>query len=219
MERIKYFIFVLLCPLLLQAQTYSDFYSFDMCTGQYMYWDHFYLLPHKRDTVQVSGEKPFLRYETESFNGVYLPLRACQEQTVLLPDGPKKDCEVTLCYKNPFLPQAYLRVILYDQSQTVLQHYETPLRNDMKRASLNVPVANAASLKISIQLSDTTMVWKELDLYGVDIRIDGRDINSFPLNQGYASEVDLGYLKKGLSEIPDKRIIGIGENMHGTSTL
>lgn len=55
MNNLKYFLFVLLCPLLLPAQTYRDFYSFDMCTGQYMYWHHFYLLPHKVDTVQVSG--------------------------------------------------------------------------------------------------------------------------------------------------------------------
>ena len=219
MNNLKYFLFAFLFPLLLPAQTYSDFYSFDMCTGSYMYWSHFYLLPYKGDTVQVSGEKPFFRYATESFNGVYLPLRACQEQTVLLPDGPKKNCEVAIRYKNSFLPQASLRVILYDQSQKMLEHYETPLRTDMKRVSLNVSVADVASLKISIQLSDTTTVRKELDLYGIDMRIDGRDINSFPLNQGYASDVDLTCLKKGLPEIPDKRIIGIGENMHGTSTL
>lgn len=150
---------------------------------------------------------------------MYLPLRACLEQTVLLPDGPKKNCEVAIRYKNLLLPQASLRVILYDQSQKVLERYEAPLRTDMKRVSLNVPVADVASLKISIQLSDTITVRKELDLYGIDMRIDGRDINSFPLNQGYASEVDLTCLKKGLPEIPDKRIIGIGENMHGTSTL
>ena len=184
-----------------------------------MIWNRLSYFGTIEDTLYNESGKPYLHYRSGKMMSFKMPLQLKSSQRILLPKTDCRNGKVIIRYRNKDITKARISASLYDITMNCIGSYSTnfPAQNDT--ACISFPLQKAIMLTLNINLVEVSSNNSGFDIYGIDIYLDGRNIDSFPLNMGKYDKLSSLKKNKSLPEIPDKRIVGIGENMHGTSTL
>ncbi len=206
------FLSILLLPSKAEAQTYSEYYGLRISPRSYMPWNYDITTPMKSDTVRVSDKESYLRFSSVDI----WPILFRRNQYLLLPDADIREAAVKVNYQATG-DTISLSVMALDANGQPLGKHNLMLPASQTSGTLTLPLQGTEMLELALTVKMAPPA--HFDLHGISLTLGGKDIDTFPLNLGAAPRIDHSQVQDGKVLLPDKPIIAIGENMHGTTTL
>lgn len=216
------------------AQKYSDEYNFHFKFANSFCWGINPAIPYaKSDTIDKVNNR-ICRFSPPSIDIIgkpfLYPLNFELSQDILLPEGQHNELEVNLTSKSKVFGKALLYVTTFDNDENLLLTDSTVIHHVSEQLTTNtlkLSIENAVLVKIGIRVQGNNDSTQFIELNNVSVNIDKRNIDDYLLNKGFADNIkkdDVLFFPSdsaiGLSNlIQNKRIIALGENMHGTKTL
>jgi len=219
--------------------SFTDKYdlNFDLQQKKTLTWttDQSYLFNFGQDTTQtINGKHPM--YFFQIFNKRNpIKMDGAIEQNILLPEIKADTICVYLRCKSKNLDIARLIISGIDEGERVLYSDTLSILGSYGFAweafSKLVPKCDLAFLNLRIEATGINSNSDQyLYLDKMEIKIDGKDINDFPQrtipiisNKKKSDIIPLSFLDnnnfKTISELRDKKIVAIGETIHGSETI
>lgn len=158
---------------------------------------------------------------------------------ILLPGGsPKKKCEVSLVSKDDIAHNLWFMVTGLDKEERETSSKSIRISSRLwKEKKISLPPGYVAALRISIHYDGDSSANQNIWLGQVKIRVNGKEITNesyFSKNKKDSIEAIKGIVKgkmipltagndstllSNITELHNKRIIGLGECGHGSSTI
>lgn len=187
----------------------------------------------QQDSTQtIHGKNPLCLTQVKT-GRQYFRFKGIIKQTILLPETNADSITVSLNCKSQNLLHSRLIICGIDDNESILYTDTLSLLGsaEWRTFSLSVPNHNVVLLNLSIEaeaLNDKSQQCLYLDK--LDIRLDGKDINSFPLptipiisdikkrdliSMSFSNDTALNKM----SALENKKIVAIGETVHGSETI
>lgn len=187
-----------------------------------------------KDTITKWNELPASKLSYNATKGGF-GLFANFTKRIQLPLGEYKDLSVSLVYKRPYGKKLSLEVSSIDGLENVLNNQRTQIEisSDWQTATVRVNAKGVKAAMVRISYEGGSNTDQPLWLSGITIRLDGKDINTmgaaYTPPMGRAALVPSHiipllsgnnfYIQDGVMDISNAKIIGLGENTHGSKSL
>ncbi|SDJ04270.1 Erythromycin esterase homolog [Pedobacter sp. ok626] len=190
------------------------------------------------DTTNINENKPAFKLYYNS-RARDKNMQCNLSRMILLPkvDQPK-ECEISIISKDNVIHDLYFRLTLFDQNEKEISTKAIRINSKQwEKKSIVLPLAKAKAIRISINYLGDSANDQSIWLDRIAIKIDGNDITSqnyfskkkedslevvHSLKKRYivplAFDNDSTLLKK-IGAIRQKKIIGLGESTHGSSSI
>lgn len=213
---------------------YSQKYCFDFKSTPDYNWSLNYCYRNVRiDSVFRDGGwylNRFSAYRPLADTSFAVPLDMDVSQEIVLPDVSMKEIRVDWTGSDYALEKALFYLSAFDRRGCLLATDSVSILAGDKEShtfSCSLPAKNAFQLKIGIRAVGTTDPEHHLESERVAVRIDGKEIDRFPLNPGLPAGIrrkDAVPLFSDTAvfrlDIPaGTAVFALGENMHGSRTL
>lgn len=231
----KYFVLLLLLINRIgYTQKYSDEYNFDFKFSNSFCWGVNPSMPYvKSDTIDGVSNR-ICRFSPLSIDVIgkpfLYPLNFELSQDILLPEEQNNELEVNLISKSNIFGKALLYVTTFDNNENLLLTDSAIINSSMERlttSTLNISINNAVLIKIGICVRGNNDSTQFVELNNISVKIDNKNIDDYLLNTGFATDIEKDKVSFFSTDsdialnnlFQNKRIIALGENMHGTKTL
>lgn len=183
--------------------------------------------------LSLDAQSNVISNNAQRANGLpyYSQLRWEQEQRILLPSGAAK-ASVSLQGMGTDIDKVSLCVDALDDTERIVAS-ETVLANpkgEFESPAIHISVKGASFLNVKINIEGHPQASASMKLSQLNISLDEKPINEYPLrtlpsldSEGFRAKglrptslASGTYLKSIPSNITNRRIIGLGESVHGS---
>ena len=160
-------------------------------------------------------------------------------QIIILPNhSEKSECQISISSKDKLPNDVLFKLTAYDKDELEIASELTTINSKQWRThSLTLPLLNAKAIRVSISYSGNSSPEQCIWLDRLAIKIDKKTINNYNYLQALSSEDELfsnklenrhavalqlhndSTMLKDVYGIQNKKIIGLGESTHGSSSL
>ena len=165
----------------------------------------------------------------ESIDKIIIPPSGAIYQTIYLPEIRDEKIQITLKARSSNVESSFLKVTGYDSKENMLCTASSQLkdRGEFCDAEITIPSHDVRFMKLIIEVSGIKDAKKRehaLYLDRMEVKAGGKNIETLSIPKLHATIAPqkVIVLDQNFSldmDIEDKKIIGIGETVHGSSTL